>query len=124
MDFGGSLRRAALGAVVALLAGGGAVVLTATPAQAEDGLAQTGVARYVVSDTGKPVRVEQVVTLTNLRAATADRSYSLTRYPLWLPNGASDLRATANGSPARVAVSSADGAQFADVSLPAPLVYG
>jgi hypothetical protein len=124
MDPGGSLRRAVFGAVATLLVGGGAVVLTATPAQAEDGLAQAGVARYVVSATGNPVRVEQVVTLTNLRGAIGSRSYSLTRYPLWLPNGASNLAATANGSPVSVSVSTANGAQFAYVTLPAPLTYG
>ena len=124
MNPGGRLRRAAVGTVAAALVGAGSVVLAAAPADADEGLAETGVARYVVSDTGKPVQVEQVVTLTNLRAATGSRTYALTGYPLWLPDGASGLKATSGGSALSVSVATNHGEKFAEVRLPSPLLYG
>jgi len=124
MDSGGTLRRAALGMLAAALLGAASVAITAAPAQAADGLAESGLARYVVSDEGKPVQVEQVLAVTNQRPPTASRSYYSRGYSLWLPDGGSNLEATSNGSRLSVSVRKSHGEQFADITFPSPLAYG
>jgi hypothetical protein len=99
-------------------------VVTAGPAHADQDLLQKGSSRYVVSDTGAPVKVAQEVTLTNRRPSTATHYFFLEGYPLWLPSGATDLRATSRGSSIPVSLVKRDGLDFAAVSFPTPLRYG
>jgi hypothetical protein len=110
--------------LTAALVGAGSVAVTATPAQADEGLAESGVARYVVSEQGTPVQVEQVLALTNQRPPTASRSYYSTGYSLWLPDGGSQVEATSNGSRLSVSVRKVHGEQFADITFPSRLSYG
>ncbi len=129
MRSGGALRRAALGVLTAAMLGTGSALVAAGPAQATEGLgqtglAETGLARYVVSDEGRPVQVDQVVTLTNLEPPTASRSFYRTGYSLWLPDGGSNLRASSNGSGLPVSVARHEGEQFAEIRFPSPLAYG
>jgi hypothetical protein len=110
--------------LTAALLGAGSVAVTATPAQADEGLAESGVARYVVSGQGAPVQVEQVLALTNQRPPTGSRSYYSTGYSLWLPDGGSNVEATSNGSRLSVWVRKVHGEQFADITFPSRLSYG
>lgn len=123
MHWGRPLRAAATALTAVALAAVG-LVATAGTANAADGLAETGKATYVVSDDGRPVRVTQTLTVTNQSPPTATRFFYWTEYALWLPNGASNVKATSRGSSMRVRTSTHDGQEYAELSFPSRLEYG
>ncbi len=124
MTLGGRGRFGALAVVGAAVVALTGTVVTAGPAHADQDLLQKGSSRYVVSDTGAPVKVTQEVTLTNRRPSTATHYFFLEGYTLWLPSGATDLRATSRGSSIPASLVKRDGLDFAAVSFPSPLRYG
>jgi hypothetical protein len=121
MTLGGRRRRRALVTAATTLVAG---LVLAPAAHAEEGLGERGTTRYVVSDKGTPVKVTQTFTVTNEQPPTATRYFFWTGYPLWLPNGASDLRATSNGSTLPVKRIRLKDLDYADISFPSPLNYG
>src|SRR5690349_20245019 len=124
MKSGASLRRATLGVLTAALLVAGSAVVAGTPAQAAQGIAESGRARFVVSAVGKPVQVEQLLYLTNLTPPTSQGATVRTGYALWLPDGESGIRATSSGVSLPVSVVRTGGEQFARITFPEPLRYG
>ncbi len=123
MKPGASLRRT-LGVLTAALLVAGSAVVAGTPAQAAQGIAESGRARFVVSAVGKPVQVEQLLYLTNLTPPTSQGATVRTGYALWLPDGESGIRATSSGVSLPVSVVRTGGEQFARITFPEPLRYG
>lgn len=123
MHWGLSIRAAATTLTSVAVAAVG-LVATAEVANAAGGLSEKGKATYVVSNDGKPVTVTQTMTVTNQSPSTATRFYYWTGYPLWLPNGGTNVKATSNGSPISVSVSTLKGQKYADVTFPKRLQYG
>ena len=124
MTLGGRGRVGAPAVVGAMVVALTSAVVTAGPVHADQDLLQKGSARYVVSDTGAPVKVTQQVTLTNRRPSTATYYYYLEGYKLWLPSGATHLSATSNGSSIPASVGALNGQDYASIRFPSPLRYG
>ncbi|MFC7488287.1 hypothetical protein ACOCJ7_09705 [Knoellia sp. CPCC 206453] len=123
MTWGPSIRAAATALTTIAVAAVG-LVATASVANAEGGLAEKGKATYTVPGDGKPITVTQTMTVTNQSPSTATKYFFWTGYPLWLPNGGTNLRATSNGSPISVKLTTVEGQKYADVSFPKRLQYG
>lgn len=123
MNWGPSIRAVATSLTVLALACAG-LVTTAGVANAEQGLAESGSATYVVTDSGKPISVTQKITLTNQSPSTSTTFYYWDSYSLWLPNGGSNLKATSGGSTLSVRRTTEDGQQYADLAFPRRLLYG
>lgn len=123
MTWGLSIRAAATALTTVAVAAVG-LVATASAANAEGGLAEKGKAKYVVPGDGKPITVTQTMTVTNQSPSTATRYFFWTGYPLWLPNGGTNLKATSGGSPISVRLKTIEGQKYADVTFPKRLQYG
>lgn len=121
MNLGGRVGAAVLASAVV---GGTAAMVCATPAAADSGLAEKGHTRYVVSDDGAPVRVTTTVTVTNKVPSSGGRYTYWSGYALWLPNGATGLKATSRGDTLSTHVSTRAGFTFAEISFPSQLLYG
>ncbi|WP_157582065.1 hypothetical protein [Phycicoccus sp. Soil803] len=121
MKTGGRLHAAVL---TSTALGCAAVLATATPAAADNGLGEKGHSRYVVSDKGTPVRVTTTVTVTNQVPPSGGRYSYWTGYALWLPNGATGLKAVSRGSTLPAKVATRRGLTFAEIDFPSQLLYG
>jgi hypothetical protein len=102
----------------------GAAVVTAIPAAADGGLGEKGTTRYVVSDTGTPISVSTVLTVTNQTPSSGNRYFVYTGYRLWLPHSAVNLKASSNGAAMSARVIKQDGFNFAELRFPSSLAYG
>ncbi len=122
MTWGVSIRAAAT--ALSTVAAAVGLVATAAVANAEGGLAEKGKATFVVPSDGKPITVTQTMTVTNQSPSTARKYFFWTGYPLWLPNGGTQVKATSNGSPISVKVTTEAGQKYADVTFAKRLQYG
>lgn len=126
MTWGLAIRAGAtaLTALTTLTIGAVGLVATAGTANAAGGLGEKGKATFVATNDGKPITVTQTLTITNESPSTATTFYFWDGYPLWLPNGGTNLRATSNGAALKVRQTTVKGQKYADVTFPKRLVYG